>query len=84
MWSVYNQAIAYHRSPSTILNIANHWLAYQLDEAVLFFGRFVEGKLNERDDKGKQKYTIREIFDGNARPASFLSLMPDDVEVFDI
>lgn len=38
-----------------------HWTAYQFDSAVLWFGSWVEGKLQETTDKGKPKYTIREL-----------------------
>lgn len=58
-----------------MLSLRSEWLAYQFDEAVFMYGRWVENKLAEVDKKGKPKYTIDDVINNNARPASLFSLM---------
>lgn len=67
MWNLYCQAKATNRPPSDILNIrqidielsgmesewSGWWTAYQIDNAVTYFGAYIENKLAEMDDKGK-------------------------------
>ena len=36
-------------------------LAYWLDEAVAWFGAWVEGKLSERDKAGKSKWALDDL-----------------------
>lgn len=54
---------AYGRRPSELVPIDadDDWTAYQLDSAVLTFGRWVENRLAERDKKGRPKYGIKDL-----------------------
>lgn len=81
---MYNQAITFHQSPSQILNIHNPWMAYQIDESVLYFGRWVESKLNERDKKGKPKHTIDSIFNNSTKASATALFEASDADVIDI
>lgn len=73
--SLHFKAIAWNKRPSEILGVKNEWLAYQFDEAVFRYGRWVENKLAEVDKKGKPKYTIDDVINNNARPPSLFALM---------
>lgn len=42
------------------------WTCLQFDMAVVWFGRYVENKLNELDSKGRHVYTIDELLDEDA------------------
>lgn len=57
-----------------MLKIRNEWLAYQFDEAVFQYGRWVENKLAEVDSKGKPKYSIEDVLNNNGRSASLFAL----------
>ena len=46
-----------------MLGVDDPWAAYQFDMAVGQFGAWVEGKLNERDAKGKPKHTLAGLLD---------------------
>lgn len=50
----------YQTKPSDILHIKNHWLAWQFDRAVMFYGRTVENRLHEKRKNGKPKYKLEE------------------------
>lgn len=57
----------YSRRPSEIAGVADEWAAYQFDLVVAQFGAWVEGKLNERDDKGKPKTTLAKLLGDKAQ-----------------
>jgi hypothetical protein len=62
MWTLYNRCQTFQQSPSGTIGIrANPWLAWQFDNAVFTFGRWVDSKLNERDKKGKPKHKIEAL-----------------------
>lgn len=52
--------------PSELVGVVDEWAAYQLDSATVWFGTYIENKLNEMDEttdsRGikhfKQKYTL--------------------------
>lgn len=47
------------------------WEAYQLDLCALQVGRWIENKLQERDDKGKPIHTLARLLDAEAtQPAT--------------
>lgn len=46
-----------------MVGVADPWAAYQFDLAVGQFGAWVEGKLAERDSKGKPKHTLAQLLD---------------------
>lgn len=48
------------------MDFQSPWAAYQFDQAVSIFGQYVEGKLEERDKKGKRRWSLKQIFDGTA------------------
>lgn len=56
-------ASEYGRRPSEILGVEDEWAAYQLDVAVMKFGRHVEGELA----KGRKGKRLQELLDGGAR-----------------
>jgi hypothetical protein len=51
------------------------WEGLQFDRAVMWFGRHVEGKLLERDDRGNALYTLEGLLseggDEDAQHANF-------------
>lgn len=57
-------ASRYHVRPSRLLR--SSWIDWQIDSAVALVGMYVEGKQQERDKKGKPKWTIKQILNGEA------------------
>ena len=45
----------------TGLGLDDEWTCYQFDSAVLYFGTWAENRMNEMDDKGKPRYTLKQI-----------------------
>lgn len=53
---------AYGVRPSSLLGLdPTDWIAWQFDEVVLMFGRWVEAKLSERDGRGKPVNRIEKL-----------------------
>ncbi len=61
MWNLHSLSATYSLRPSAAVGIDDAWAAYQFDLAVAQFGAWVEGKLNERDGKGKPKTTLAKL-----------------------
>lgn len=66
MWNLHSLSVTYHRRPSEIIGVDDHWAAYQFDLVVAQFGAWVEGKLNERDKKGKPVTTLAKLLGDEA------------------
>jgi len=79
MWKLYRQTKAFNRPPSAVMGIdpENVWLCWQFDNAVETFGSWVEGKLSERNSKGKPKHEIEDLLKLPRRikpiPAAYVS-----------
>ena len=58
--------MTYHQRPSEVVGIDDTWAAYQFDMAVAQFGAWVEGKLNERDTKGKPVNSLAKLLGDEA------------------
>lgn len=58
MWNLHSLSATYHLQPSKVIGVDDPWAAYQFDMAVAQFGAVVEGKLAERDKKGKPTHTL--------------------------
>ena len=74
MWNLHSLSATYCQRPSAVVGVADEWAAYQFDLAVGQFGAWVEGKLNERDSKGKPKHTLAALLDDT--PAQARQYMP--------
>jgi hypothetical protein len=57
----------YSLRPSAVIGVTDPWAAYQFDMAVGQFGAWVEGKLNERDAKGKPKHKLAQLLGDDAQ-----------------
>ena len=51
----------YGQRPSQVIGIADEWAAYQLDVATLTAGRWVDGKLSERNKQGKPIHRLTDL-----------------------
>jgi hypothetical protein len=51
----------YGQRPSQVLGIADEWAAYQLDVATLTVGRWVDGKLSERNKQGRPIHRLTDL-----------------------
>jgi hypothetical protein len=51
--------------PSDLLRVEDEWAALCLDNAVSFFGNYIESKLLEVDSKGKQKHSLSDLLSDN-------------------
>lgn len=71
MWSLYQQSKEWGQRPSEILAIdpTCEYLCWCLDDAVLYFGRWADAKLNLRHrkghNKGKPVYSLQQVLDPN-------------------
>ena len=64
MWKLHSLSVSYGARPSSFFGLApTSWEAYQLDLCALQVGRWIENKLNERDDKGKPIHTLGQLLD---------------------
>ena len=66
MWNLHSLSATYHLRPSEVIGVDDPWAAYQFDMAVAQFGAVVEGKLNERDKKGKPVTTLARLLGDEA------------------
>lgn len=72
VWLLWQKARALHLQPSSILGIDDPYVAYCLDEAVIFFGLRLESMLEEatnptpskeeRQAKDAQDRVLRQVF----------------------
>jgi hypothetical protein len=67
---LYNQSTAFGQRPSAILGIDDDWLAYDLDQAVLLVGRWIENRLARRNKKGKRIWTLEQLLAEKGAPKS--------------
>lgn len=75
MWKLHSLASAYGSRPSSYLGLPpDSWEAYQLDLAALEVGRWVEGKLNERDKQNRPKHHLEDLL--SERPALTMHDLP--------
>lgn len=74
VWNLHQTSKAYGQRPSQFIGIGDDWLALQFDLTVAEYGLYVEGKLEERDSKGKPKHTLKKILSGE-KPSGLLTLM---------
>ena len=66
MWNLHSLSVTYQRRPSEVIGVDDPWAAYQFDLAVAQFGAWVEGKLNERDKKGKPVNSLAKLLGDEA------------------
>lgn len=57
-----------------MIGLTDSWAAYQFDLAVAQFGAWVEGRLGERDSKGKPKHTLAQLLSDGTEKAQYLPL----------
>ena len=73
LWELYQMATVYGRRPSELVEVDESYLAFQLDRLVLAFGRWVEGRLQEREG-GRAVHSLGELLEdastGSATGAS--------------
>lgn len=62
-WLLYSQSKQWNKAPSEILHIENTYVAYCLDEAIWWFGNYVESEVKKAsaskgksDNEKKQKH----------------------------
>lgn len=64
MWKLHSLSVSYGVRPSSYLGLdPTSWEAYQIDLCALQVGRYIESKLNERDEKGKPLHTLAKLLD---------------------
>lgn len=61
LWELDELARRYGQRPSQVVGIDDPWAAYQLDVATLTVGRWVDGKLAERNKKGKPVHRLVDL-----------------------
>lgn len=64
MYILHELASSYGSRPSDLLCIQDRWLAYEFDNAVFMYGRWVNNKRQETDKKGRPLYSIEDILSG--------------------
>ena len=80
MWSLYQQAMSWKMRPADLFGIPDDcdYFRWCFDEAVLYLGRWVEAKHDERHlqgaNKGKRKYTLQQILQDSPKKQSLIAL----------
>ena len=74
MWRLYQTCKTLSQLPSDRLGVTNDWAAYQIDDAVVWFGVTVENALAERVNHGsaekpdwRDKYTLEQLLEPDFR-----------------
>lgn len=73
MFLLDQKAKRYGQRPAVLLLIDPHdepLLANSIDNAAYLWGAWIEGKLGETDDKGKQLFTLEQLLDTTERKAA--------------
>ena len=62
LWELDGLAQRYGQRPSSFLGLpSDSWEAYQLDLAAWTVGRWIDGKLSERDKKGNPVHNLAKL-----------------------
>lgn len=75
--------------PSVLVGVIDEWAAYQLDSATVWFGTYIENKLNEMDEttdsRGvkhfKPKYTLDDFLGDDVPTAGVKNNLPSADEM---
>lgn len=81
MWTLYCQAKATNRPPSEILRVrqleidltgmesewSGWWAGYQFDNAVTYFGSYIENKLAELNKDGKPVHKLEDFLEDDEK-----------------
>ena len=59
VYHLHGLAKAYGQRPSDLL--FGDWFTYQLDSAVYTYGTYVNNRLEERDEKGRRRNSLRDV-----------------------
>lgn len=74
LWELDAVARRYGARPSAFLGLAaDSWEAYQLDLATWTVGRWIDGKMAERDKQGKPVHKLQDLLSETKKPASQFS-----------
>jgi hypothetical protein len=72
MWSLWMVASQARARPSDLIGVMDRWAALQFDQAVIWFGTFIENKLQEVHNVGSQdkpkyepRYTLSDLLSGD-------------------
>lgn len=68
LWRLHTLGDAYGVRPSALLGIDDEWLAFQLDETVLIFGREMENEMSKAS-ADERKRSLTDLFRMNRKPA---------------
>jgi len=58
------------------------WTALQFDNAVMTFGRHIEGKMTERNEDGSAKWKLRDLLDLPYTPAEQREMLRIAMQAF--
>jgi len=58
VWWLDKAAKRYGRRPSELVGIQDKVVAFWFDDAVAYFGEYVEARLEEKDEHGHRLYSI--------------------------
>jgi len=73
-WNLHQTCKQYGQRPSTLMAIDDPWMALTFDQTLAAFGLEIEAKLQERNAKGKPKYTLKELLSEETGITRILSL----------
>ena len=75
LWELDEGARRYGARPSSFLGLApDSWEAYQLDLATWTVGRWIDGKMAERDKQGKPVHKLQDLLGGKKPSSGFSTL----------
>lgn len=73
MWLLHLTCKEYHLNPADEFGLQDRWVRWQFNHAVATAGRIIEGKLNEKDEKNRNKYSLEEVLGLPVKPVQNIS-----------
>ncbi len=64
LWQAWTLSQAYNKLPSEVYKLSkkyDDWTCFQFDNAIAYFGRWIDARLNEIDDKGKPRHQLKDL-----------------------
>jgi hypothetical protein len=72
---LHTKSKTYNRTPSDLLGIRHPWVAWQLNNATLYLGTWIENKLNKKDKKGRPIHKIESLLESRKPQAVNIKAM---------
>jgi hypothetical protein len=86
VWALYREAETWSTSPSVLLGVDDEYVAYCLNQAVTYFGKSVEAKMDKAAARAKNEKSAQaarqRVLDSILKPKSKGSGFADPADIF--